>query len=155
MSETENARNLDVVDGVVLDRALCDRMIADVSDDDTHDLTVQLRAALAALDALTRTNAALGALLRRAEAAVDAVGLREIAATADDGGSGRTLVSIRRYNSAGGQVGFAHATLDVWSLLVGVIDLIRVEVGEIGVVALVVREHARSRAIACLAQGKL
>jgi hypothetical protein len=87
-----------------------------------------------------------------------AVGLREIAVTVDDDWSGRALVGVRRYTSAGDLVSDAQATCDVRQLLLGVVDLVLAEVGEIGAhewpmfVALAVRRHTQARLIACLAR---
>jgi hypothetical protein len=89
------------------------------------------------------------------------VGLHDISLSVDDDWSGLARVSVRRCDSSDMQVGYAQATCDVRLLLVGVLDLVRHEVGEIRAhewplfVALVAREHARARAVACLAQVKL
>lgn len=89
------------------------------------------------------------------------VGLREISITVGPDWDGRVEVSVRRYTSAGHLVDGARATCDVRQLLVGVVDQVRPEFGEVSshewpmFVALVVREHVRARAVAHLAQAVL
>ena len=89
------------------------------------------------------------------------VGLREISILVEDGWSGRVEVCVRRYTSADDLVDSARATCSVQQLLVGVVDLVQLEFGEISphewlmLVALAVREHARSRAVSLLTQAAL